>query len=327
MSLEFEFNQKIKRFMIDQKHHKTTRDKITKNNEALNSNSNTPCNNYDMYIENMRLQDKCPIENKMDYFNSIAGLINDYYKTDNKFDCLQKYKESFNTSEVVIQTCSQCGSKLTFDNNSNGSIQCPSCGMVVNNVQFHDSKSSSDMGQNKYSYKRVIHFVDKLRKIQACENTKIPQEIYDTIRNECKKEHIDIRRITIDKIRIYLAKFHYSKYYDNVYQIYKHLTNKTIVNKSENIEVQLVNKFMQVEEVYDTVILANNKSRTNFINYKYILFKLCQMLGHSDIPNAKEYLEYTKYIQLSKNKMKLQQIDILWKQICEILKWNYLPSI
>ena len=56
-----------------------------------------------------------------------------------------------------------------------------------------------------YSYKRYNHFLEWLNKFQALETTTIPEEVYEQIALEIKKEKIkDLKKITYDKLRIIL---------------------------------------------------------------------------------------------------------------------------
>lgn len=323
MSLEFEYNNKIKSLINERNNIEYLENKIIECNEILNNNESSSIDHFNAYqskLKSERLVNELKKYTKtINYFNNVLDILKEYNTTNDKMSCYNDYSKLFETKIDTIDNCANCGTAFDYTTMVlNSSIICPSCGMETPVIQFNDAKSSNEISINKYSYKRVVHFLDKIRRLQACENTKIPQEIYNSIKLECKKEHINVSDITIDKIRMYLAKYRYTKYYDNAYQIYKHLTNKTILNNSENIEVQLVNKFTQVEEVYDSEILINSKNRTNFINYKYILYKLCQLLN---------YNEYLEYIQLSKNKSKLQQLDSIWKQIVNILHWEYIPTI
>lgn len=325
MSIEFEYIQKMNNCINERLQIEDIKKSLAECLEKVSDPNLSPIDHFDNYQKKLEYESKLKeleeYRSIMNYFNSVSSILAEYNDSSDKKHCYEMYSKQFEAKKVKVNNCKNCGYELNANELEpvNNALICPVCGVENSYIQFNDVRISNDtVIVNKYSYKRVIHFVDKIHKLQACENTKIPQGIFTSIKNECKKEHIKPKDLTVEKIRTYLSKYHYTKYYDNVYQIYKQLTNKTILNNSEQIEVQLVNKFIQVEEVYDNYILVNNKNRTNFINYKYILYKLCQLLG---------YDEYLKYIQLSKNKSKIQQLDQIWKQIVDRLGYEYIPTV
>ena len=58
--------------------------------------------------------------------------------------------------------------------------------------------------------------------------------------------------------------------------------------------------------------------RKNFLSYSYILHKFVQLL---------ELDEFIPCFVLLKSREKLHQQDVIWKNICKELKWEFIPSI
>jgi hypothetical protein len=58
--------------------------------------------------------------------------------------------------------------------------------------------------------------------------------------------------------------------------------------------------------------------RKNFLSYSYVLYKFCELLGED---------EYLQYFPLLKSKEKLYNQDVLFKKICEELRWEFIPTI
>ena len=52
--------------------------------------------------------------------------------------------------------------------------------------------------------------------------------------------------------------------------------------------------------------------RKNFLSYSYVLYKFCELLGED---------EYLEYFPLLKSKEKLYNQDVLFRKICEELRW------
>ena len=78
-----------------------------------------------------------------------------------------------------------------------------------------------------YAYKRINHFNEWLAQFQAKECTDIPQEIYDQILLELKKERItQLEGLKPAKIREILKKIKANKYYEHVPHITHRLNGK-----------------------------------------------------------------------------------------------------
>ena len=60
------------------------------------------------------------------------------------------------------------------------------------------------------------------------------------------------------------------------------------------------------------------ETRKNFLSYSYVLHKFCELLEFDDL---------LIYFPLLKSREKLQQQDTIWKNICNELNWEYIPSI
>jgi hypothetical protein len=58
--------------------------------------------------------------------------------------------------------------------------------------------------------------------------------------------------------------------------------------------------------------------RKNFLSYSYVLYKFCELLGED---------EYLEYFPLLKSKEKLYNQDVLFRKICEELRWEFIPTI
>ena len=215
--------------------------------------------------------------------------------------------------------CSDCGEfreLMTCE----ALLVCPKCGDEVQAVMESDKPSYKDPPhENMYfAYKRINHFKEQLSHFQAKETTKIPQEVYDVILVEFKKEKkTNLASLTIAKVRRYLQKYThlgYNKYYENVNQIICHLNGMQPLSMPPDVEEQLCNMFQKIQEPFEKHCPPD---RTNFLSYSYVIHKFCQLLG---------YYEYLPYFNLLKSKEKLHQQDKIWKKICVDLGWKYFSS-
>ena len=60
------------------------------------------------------------------------------------------------------------------------------------------------------------------------------------------------------------------------------------------------------------------KNRKNFLSYSYVLHKFVQLL---------ELDQFLDCFILLKSREKLHQQDLIWKQICDYLKWEFIASV
>ena len=199
-------------------------------------------------------------------------------------------------------------------------LVCPKCGDEVTAVMESDKPSYRDPpNENMYfAYKRINHFKEQLSHFQAKETTKIPQEVYDMILVEMKKEKKNnLASLTRARVKKYLQKYAhlgYNKYYENINQIICHLNGMAPLTMPPEVEEQLCNMFMKIQEPFEKHCPPN---RTNFLSYSYVIHKFCQLLG---------YKQYLQYFTLLKSKDKLHQQDQIWKKICMEVSWKYHPS-
>lgn len=199
-------------------------------------------------------------------------------------------------------------------------LVCPKCGDEVATIIESDKPSYRDPPhENMYfAYKRINHFKEQLAHFQAKETTKIPQEIYDIILIEFKKEkRTNLATLTRSRVKKYLQKYGhlgYNKYYENINQIICHLNGIQPFYMKPEVEEQLCNMFQKIQEPFEKHCPPG---RTNFLSYSYVIYKFCQLLG---------YDQYLPYFSLLKSKDKLRQQDKIWKNICLDIGWKFYPS-
>ena len=165
-----------------------------------------------------------------------------------------------------------------------------------------------------YAYKKINHFKEILSQYQGKETTQIPPEIIDVIKLQIKKERIDIDQLNHYKTKEILKKLGYNKYYEHIAFIKNKIGIKPPV-MSQELEETLCNLFMELQSPY-----AKNcpDYRVNFLNYYYVLYKLCELLGENS---------YLDDIPMLKDREKLIEQDETWKKMCEELDWEFIPTI
>jgi len=167
-----------------------------------------------------------------------------------------------------------------------------------------------------FSYKRINHFREWCNQVQGKESTDIPNEIFEKILNEIKKEKInDTKNITYNKMREILKRLRINKYYEHINYIINRINGIPTPQFSPELEEKLCNMFRDIQAPF---LKHCPKERKNFLSYSYVLYKFFQILGLN---------EYLKFFPLLKSREKLYAQDQIWKKICEELNYKIIPSL
>ena len=126
--------------------------------------------------------------------------------------------------EYKIEMCTKCGhEKVLFI--SEGKLICTHCGDESTILIDSDKPSYKDPPREVcyFAYKRINHFNEWLAQFQAKESTDIPQDVYNEILVELKKERLtNMNELTTSKLREILKKLKKNKYYEHI----PHIINK-----------------------------------------------------------------------------------------------------
>lgn len=227
------------------------------------------------------------------------------------------FVKTYEKQELQNSYCETCGIEMTT-HLSEGCMICTKCGVVSYIVIDSDKPSYKDPPQeiSYFAYKRINHFNEWLAQFQAKETTDIPQELYDQILLEIKKERIDnMRDLKQSKVREILKKLKQNKYYEHVPHIINKINGLPPPIMSRETEEELRRMFKEIQIPFQKFC---PKDRKNFLSYSYVLHKFVQLLDLD---------EYLDCFILLKSREKLHQQDLIWSQICKYLKWEFIPSV
>ena len=226
-------------------------------------------------------------------------------------------KSITNISDDTYGDCPLCEEEMVFSSNE-AVFTCKNCGHQEFVLIDSDKPSYKDPPRevSYYAYKRINHFNEWLAQLQAKETTEIPQDVFDQILVELKKERIlNLQDIKQRKIREILKKLKLNKYYEHVSHITHRLNGQNAPIMSREVEEKL--RFM-FKEIQPSFVKHCPSDRNNFLSYSYVLYKFCELL---------ELDEYLRYFPLLKNRDKLYAQDKIWELICKDLRWGYIKSI
>lgn len=221
------------------------------------------------------------------------------------------------TNDDPYGECSDCASEMVFSSNE-ALFTCPQCGFQEFVLVDSDKPSYKDPPRevSYYAYKRINHFNEWLAQIQAKESTDIPQEVFDAILTELKKERItELGNIKTSKIREILKKLKFNKYYEHAPHIMNRINGKNAPVITRETEEKLRHMFIEIQPSFQKHCPAG---RSNFLSYSYVLYKFCELL---------ELDEYLPNFPILKNRDKLFCQDKIWQKICQDLSWQFIRSV
>ncbi len=240
-------------------------------------------------------------------------LLNDYLQLEDPAmarNTVEEYDDPWTT-------CEMCNNEMIMCLNE-ANLTCSKCGHQEFILVDSDKPSYKDPPREVcyYAYKKINHFNEWLAQFQAKESTEIPNEIYDTILIQLKKERItNMSSLKPTKLREILRKMKASKYYEHIPHIINRLNGQNAPFMSREDEEKLRHMFREIQPSFKKHRPAG---RRNFLSYGYILYKFCELL---------EMDEYLGCFPLLKNRDKLYLQDKTWEKICADQTWEYIRTV
>jgi hypothetical protein len=267
------------------------------------NNHNNHNNNYNNY-------------NNYNNHNNSHAIVDKSTLVDNYLSIVNKnHIKTINQEEIEI--CKVCKSSMVCLQHDAIMI-CSQCGyqelLLVEQNRPILKQNTKDTSH--FSYKRINHFREWCNQVQGKESTDIPDEIFEKILNEIKKEKIiDTKTITYNKMRDILKRLRINKYYEHINYIINRINGIPTPQFSPELEEKLCNMFRNIQGPF---LKHCPKDRKNFLSYSYVLYKFFQILGLH---------EYLKYFPLLKSREKLYVQDQIWRKICKELNYEIIPSL
>lgn len=214
--------------------------------------------------------------------------------------------------------CKECNVPLLVVS-AESNLVCPECGR---SEFFTDGTNGLTYEQEvnrvvipAFAYKRANHLSEWLAQFQGKESTDIPPEVIDALRAEFRKARITSRQeISRTKVRAFLKKLDYSRYYEHVPFILR-ILEVSPPSMSQELEDKIRLMFLQCQAPF---LKHRPRTRKNFLSYPYFLYKSCQLLGED---------RFLPCFPLLKSRPKLKAHDLLWHAICDELNWEFIPSL
>jgi Zn ribbon nucleic-acid-binding protein len=271
-------------------------------------------------------------KSEIEYLLSTSELFKDYFeKNTNKKQIYNSYLKKTNDitaeynqeeiDELIDTVCKLCNTEKSFVYDEvEDLVSCVECGYSKKS-NFH--KKVGNMGfkeiqdydiQTQFAYQRISHFNEQLENLQGMQQIEIPEKYITAIKEQIKKENYDIYKINDQKMRFYLKKLNLNRYYEHSHRIIEIVTGKKAPKMEDELIETLRTMFTAIQAPYDK---HKPDDRKSFLNYRYVLYKFCELLTKD---------EYLPYFPLLKSTKKLEEHDKIWKKICKDLRWEFYPT-
>jgi len=286
----------------------------------------------DYFLENSKyIHEYFENKKKIAEGTNKTTILNNFFKinknitnnNDKEITDIQKYltnvDENFlNIKNFVYQKdiCSNCNNGEMISIEHEGLLVCNKCSHCIRFLVENEKPSYKEPPKEVcfYAYKRINHFREILAQFQAKETTQIPDIVLEDIKLQIKKERINLAQLTNKKAKEILKKLGYNKYYEHIPFIKDKLGIKPPIMNSE-LEDTLCNLFLDIQGPYAKYC---PDYRVNFLNYYYTVYKLCELLDQK---------QFLPYFPMLKDREKRIEQDEIWKQICNELDWEFIPTI
>jgi hypothetical protein len=311
-------------------------DRINEINSTIKELKNTK---KDYFLNNSKFifdyfENKLSISSGITTNTNKTQILNNFFKIkeddiENKIflnknnNIVQKYLSNnddnfIDVNNFVCQTdiCQYCFKGELIPLEDEGILICNMCARNIPYLIENEKPSYKEPPKEVcfYAYKRINHFKEILSQFQGKETTQIPPDVIENIKLQIKKERIEIIQITNHKTKEILKKLGYNKYYEHIPFIKDKMGIKPPIMSPE-LEETLCNLFIELQAPYSKFCPDD---RVNFLNYYYTAYKLCELLGE---------IQYLDQFPMLKDREKRIEQDTIWKNICEELDWEFIPTI
>jgi DNA-directed RNA polymerase subunit RPC12/RpoP len=215
----------------------------------------------------------------------------------------------------TIHVCSVCNSKIYYIENNNTRI-CKDCGLQE---FIKENENSPIILKNKYNYDRLEHFKECVRKFQG-KNNIINPHVLQTL-EDCFKRYNLIPykgKVTKKHILLFLKENKMSKYYDDLNYLYCRYNECFDKYDISNIEHFIIDDYIKLLGLYDSMSKNTNKNRKNFISTQYVLYQLlkrhnfeCSIYDFNIIKTTERRLYHENIV----------------RDMFETLNWNHTATI
>lgn len=214
----------------------------------------------------------------------------------------------------------ECGAVNQIANSNGGRVNCALCGtemdvtFAARHTSFKETNTTEVMPE--FPYKRINHFQEWLSQIQGKQNTEIVDKVFVGLQEEFRKKRItDFRKLTPKYVRECLSKLGFTKYYEHAEYIIHHFNGLAPPVLMVETEEEFRAMFRDIQIPF---ALCKPHGRKNFLSYSYIFHQFAMLTGQDKL---------LTHFPLLKSRQKLKVQDDIWRDMCKLLKWEFIPTV
>ena len=217
------------------------------------------------------------------------------------YDCEWFFKKV----DVDVQLlCPQC--RQPFSENK----ICEDCGFFIEEQEFIVNDLYNYNARPQRAYHRLDHFKEVLGQFQGREGKTIPPEILSLSNYELPEDH----EATATDVKNVMRKLKLTKYMENFYFIIFAMTGQQPPYIKREIEDKIMRMFKMIDRLWSSI---EKDRRISFLNYYYIIYKLLELMGQTELMIQ---------VPLLKTRLRIKQHDTIWQNVCEKLGWTWLAT-
>lgn len=213
-----------------------------------------------------------------------------------------------------------CGAINEIANTNGGRVNCARCGTEVDvtfaprHTSFKETKTTELVPE--FPYKRINHFQEWLSQIQGKQNTEIVEKVFTGLRIEFKKYRVeDFKELTPKFVKKCLQKLGFTKYYEHAEYIIHHHNGLPPPVLTVETEEEFRDMFKEIQIPF---ALCKPPKRKNFLSYSYIFHQFAMLTGQDHL---------LEHFPLLKSRQKLKKQDDIWREMCKLLRWEFIPTV
>lgn len=213
-----------------------------------------------------------------------------------------------------------CGAVNQVANGSGGRVNCALCGTEIDvsfaprHTSFKETKTTELVPE--FPYKRINHFQEWLSQIQGKQNTEIVDKVFNALQGEFDKRDItDFKVLTPKFVKECLRKHGYTKYYEHAEYIIHHFNGLPPPVLTVETEETFRDMFREIQIPFAR---CKPPKRKNFLSYSYIFHQFAMLTGEDHL---------LSHFPLLKSRQKLKKQDDIWRDMCKMLRWEFIPTV
>jgi len=212
-----------------------------------------------------------------------------------------------------------CGAVNQIANSNGGRVNCAICGTEIDvtfaprHTSFKETKTTELVPE--FPYKRINHFQEWLSQIQGKQNTEIVEKVFTGLQIEFAKHKKISQELTPKFVKGSLRKLGFTKYYEHAEYIIHHFNGLPPPVLTVETEEEFREMFREIQIPF---ALCKPVKRKNFLSYSYIFHQFAML-------TAQDHL--LEHFPLLKSRPKLKVQDDIWRDMCKILKWEFIPTV